>query len=116
MQNTTQSLKMKVVSKVAMMYTERHRQTGCSCRCWPVSTGVHVDPPGFQCYTVLKQIIFSDEATFHVSGKFHSHSVRIWGTENTCVVMKRIGDSAKVKRVLWFNILKPSGYYMYHHF
>jgi hypothetical protein len=30
----------------------------------------------------LKKIMFTDEATFHVSGKVHRHNVRIWGTEN----------------------------------
>ena len=31
---------------------------------------------------LLKRVCFSDEATFHVSGKLNKHSVRIWGTEN----------------------------------
>ena len=30
----------------------------------------------------LKQVCFSDEATFHVSGKLNKHNVRIWGSEN----------------------------------
>ena len=30
----------------------------------------------------LKQVCFSDEATFHVSGKLNKHNVRIWGLEN----------------------------------
>ena len=28
----------------------------------------------------LKQVCFSDEATFHVSGKLNKHNVRIWGS------------------------------------
>ena len=30
----------------------------------------------------LTRICFSDEATFHVSGKLHKHNVRIWGSEH----------------------------------
>ena len=30
----------------------------------------------------LKRVCFSDEATFHVSGKLNKHNVRIWGLEN----------------------------------
>ena len=30
----------------------------------------------------LKRVCFSDEATFHVSGKLNKHNVRIWGSEN----------------------------------
>jgi hypothetical protein len=27
-------------------------------------------------------MLFSDESTFHISGKVHRHNVCIWGTEN----------------------------------
>ena len=30
------------------------------------------------------QIIFSDEATFHIYGHFNHHNVRIWETEHPC--------------------------------
>jgi len=30
----------------------------------------------------LDRAVFSDESTFHISGKVHRHNVRIWGTEN----------------------------------
>ena len=30
----------------------------------------------------LKRVCFSDEATFHVSGKLNKHNVRIWRLEN----------------------------------
>ena len=30
----------------------------------------------------LKRVCFSDDATFHVSGKLNKHNVRIWGSEN----------------------------------
>ena len=29
----------------------------------------------------LKRVCFSDEATFHVSGKLNKHNARIWGSE-----------------------------------
>jgi hypothetical protein len=28
------------------------------------------------------KLIFSDEATFHLSGEVNSHNVRLWGTAN----------------------------------
>ena len=28
----------------------------------------------------LKRVCFSDEATFHVTGKLNKHNVRIWGS------------------------------------
>ena len=31
----------------------------------------------------FKQVSFSDEATFHVSGKLNKHNVRIWGSVRT---------------------------------
>ena len=30
----------------------------------------------------LQRVIFSDEATFHLSGKVNRHNVRIWGLQN----------------------------------
>ena len=30
----------------------------------------------------LDRVVFSDESTFHISGKVHRHNMRIWGTEN----------------------------------
>jgi hypothetical protein len=44
----------------------------------------------------LKKIIFTDKATFQVSGKVHKHNVRIWGTKNPHVVRKHIRDNPKV--------------------
>ena len=31
----------------------------------------------------LERLIFSDEATFHISDSVNVHNVRIWGTEQT---------------------------------
>ena len=41
-------------------------------------------------------LIFSDEATFHLSGKVNRYNVRIWGTENSRVVIENARDSPKV--------------------
>jgi hypothetical protein len=34
-------------------------------------------------YDYLNKAVFSDEATFHLSGKINRHNVRIWGTEES---------------------------------
>jgi len=41
-------------------------------------------------------LIFSDEATFHLSRKVNWHNVRIWGTENPRVVIENVRDCLKV--------------------
>ena len=41
-------------------------------------------------------LTFSDEATFHLSGKVNRHNVCIWGTENPCIVVQNVLDSPKV--------------------
>ena len=35
----------------------------------------------------LNSVVFSDEATFHVSGKVNKHNIRICGSENPCEIM-----------------------------
>ena len=44
----------------------------------------------------LQYVAFSDEATFHVSGKVNRHNVRIWGSENPHAVIEHQRDSDKV--------------------
>lgn len=44
----------------------------------------------------LSRLIFSDEATFHISGKVNRHNCRIWGTENPHEDMEHERDSPKV--------------------
>ena len=44
----------------------------------------------------LKRICFSDETTFHVSGKLNKHNVRIWGSEQPHEIRKLERDSPKV--------------------
>ena len=41
-------------------------------------------------------LIFSDKATFHLSGKVNWHIVCIWGTENPRIVIENVRDSPKV--------------------
>ena len=44
----------------------------------------------------LDKICFSDEATFHISGRVHRHNVRIWGKENPHVIREHERDSPKL--------------------
>ena len=44
----------------------------------------------------LKLVCFSDEATFHVSGKLNKHNVRIWGSENPHASRELQRDSPKL--------------------
>ena len=41
-------------------------------------------------------LIFSDEATFQLSGKVNRDNVRIWQTENPRVVIENVRESPKV--------------------
>lgn len=42
------------------------------------------------------RLIFSDEATFHISGKVNRHNVRIWGTQHPHEIHEQVRDSPKV--------------------
>ncbi|PNF32531.1 hypothetical protein B7P43_G02454 [Cryptotermes secundus] len=44
----------------------------------------------------LPHLIFSDEATFHLSGKVYRHNVRIWRTQNPRKTVEHEPDSPKV--------------------
>jgi hypothetical protein len=44
----------------------------------------------------LDKIIFSDEATFHISGKVTRHNLIIWGSQNLHQVVERLRNSPKV--------------------
>jgi hypothetical protein len=37
----------------------------------------------------VEGLIFSDEATFHVSGEVNSHNVGIWGKPHTSVTLQK---------------------------
>ena len=51
----------------------------------------------------VKRVCFSDEATFHVSGKLNKHNVRIWGSENPHASRELQRDSPKVN--VWCGIM-----------
>jgi hypothetical protein len=38
----------------------------------------------------LQRVMFSDEATFYVSGHVNRHNVRIWGSENPDVIREHV--------------------------
>ncbi|PNF43528.1 hypothetical protein B7P43_G03919 [Cryptotermes secundus] len=44
----------------------------------------------------ISRLIFSDEATFHLSGTVNRHNVRIWGTEHQHETAEHERDSPKV--------------------
>ena len=44
----------------------------------------------------LNKMCFTDEVTFHTSGRVHRHNVRIWGNENPHVVQEHERDSPKL--------------------
>ncbi|KAG8303110.1 hypothetical protein J6590_108196 [Homalodisca vitripennis] len=46
--------------------------------------------------TFLNSIIFSDESSFHISGKMNTHNCRIWGNENPRESLERVRDNPKV--------------------
>jgi hypothetical protein len=46
--------------------------------------------------TFLPRLIFSDEATFNLSGKVNRHNVRIWGLQNPQEALEHERDSPKV--------------------
>ena len=52
----------------------------------------------------LERICFTDEATFHVSGKITKQNIRIWGSENPHVTRELERDSPKVN--VWCGILR----------
>jgi hypothetical protein len=47
-------------------------------------------------YLFLDKIFFSDEATFHLSGKVNRHNLIIWGSQNLHQVVEHVRDSPKV--------------------
>jgi hypothetical protein len=44
----------------------------------------------------LERIVFSDEATFHISGHIHRHNIRIWGHEHPHAIVEHERDSPKI--------------------
>ncbi|PSN52844.1 hypothetical protein C0J52_17937 [Blattella germanica] len=50
----------------------------------------------------LKDILFSDEATFNVCWKMHKHNIRIWAYEEPHEVSESERDTPKVN--IWFGM------------
>ena len=44
----------------------------------------------------LNNVVFSNKATFHVSGKVNKHNIQIYGSENPCKVVEKERDSPKI--------------------
>ncbi|XP_021938078.1 uncharacterized protein LOC110838797 [Zootermopsis nevadensis] len=44
----------------------------------------------------LDSVIFSDESTFHATGKVNTHKCRIWGSENPRAFLEFVRESPKV--------------------
>jgi hypothetical protein len=44
----------------------------------------------------LQRVMFSDEATFYVSGHVNRHNVRIWDSENPHVIREHVRASPKL--------------------
>ena len=42
------------------------------------------------------RLVFSNEATFHVTGKVNKHNTRIWGTEHLHAIQEHVRDSPTV--------------------
>ncbi|GBM39932.1 hypothetical protein AVEN_250250-1 [Araneus ventricosus] len=51
----------------------------------------------------LQLIIFTDEATFRVSGHVNKHNTRIWGSENPHFIIETVHDSPKVN--VWCGLI-----------
>ncbi|KAJ4437756.1 hypothetical protein ANN_13694, partial [Periplaneta americana] len=45
---------------------------------------------------LFSRLIFSDEATFHTSGKINKHNCRVWGTQKPQRIIEHERDSPKV--------------------
>lgn len=51
----------------------------------------------------LQNVLFTDEATFHVNGSVNRHNCRIWGAEHPRVLAEYIRDSPKVN--VWCGLM-----------
>ena len=53
------------------------------------------------------RLVFSDETTFHLTGKLSKSNTRIWGTEHPHLTLEHVRDSPKVN--VFYAISKKSG-------
>jgi hypothetical protein len=51
----------------------------------------------------LQRLLFSDEATFHLSGRVNHHNIRIWDSEQPRVVRQHRRESPKVN--VWCGLM-----------
>ena len=49
-------------------------------------------------------VLFSDKATFHLSGVVNRHNVRLWGSENPHVYREHVRDGPKLN--VWCGLMK----------
>ena len=61
----------------------------------------------------MDRIIFSDESTFHISGKVNKQNVRIWGTEKPTIPLEHVRDSPKVNVFCAISSKKVYGSYFF---
>ncbi|PNF28849.1 hypothetical protein B7P43_G04437 [Cryptotermes secundus] len=61
----------------------------------------------------LLRVIFSDETTFHLSGKVNRHNVRIWGLQNPHVTLERVRDSPKVNVFCAVSLTEVYGHFSF---
>jgi hypothetical protein len=62
----------------------------------------------------LDRVVFSDESTFHLSGKVHRHNVRIWGTENPHAIAHYERTSPKIDVFYAMSTRKIYGSFFFH--
>jgi hypothetical protein len=58
----------------------------------------------------LDSVIFSDEITFHVSGKANTHNYRIWCSENPHISLEHVRDCLKRKVEVLYGLSKERVY------
>ena len=66
--------------------------------CRPTMLNSIEDDPNY-----LKRIVFTNEATWHVSGRVDEHNVRVWGSENSHKFREIVQHSPKVN--VWCGLM-----------
>ncbi|PNF31329.1 hypothetical protein B7P43_G10895 [Cryptotermes secundus] len=61
----------------------------------------------------LPRVIFSDEATFHLSGKVNRHNVRMWGSQNPRITLEHVRKSPKVNVFCAISLTKVYGHFSF---
>jgi len=59
----------------------------------------------------FNRLIFGDESTFHLSGKFNKPNVRIWGTENPRELVQYVRDSPKLTSFVLYPVQRGTGHF-----